>query len=114
MPIPVPIPSVQDIIKLVKAGATIEAQEKIMELRQAMMDLQEENLRLRSEIQELKAKFIATSKPTFPPCPKCGERTYAVKESKPDPHFGTLGGISRIHLCKSCGFTETVLVAPEG
>ena len=108
-----PIPSVQDIVKLVKAGATIEAQEKIMELRQAMMDSQEENIRLRSEIQGLKEQLNAASQPTLPPCPKCGKRSYAVEESKPHPHFGHMGALSRTHLCKSCGFTETILVTPD-
>jgi hypothetical protein len=108
-----PIPSVQDIIKLVKAGATIEAQEKIMELRQAMIDLQDENIRLRGEIQELRGQLSTVSQPMFPSCPKCGQPTYAVKESKPDPHFGPLGGINRTHVCKSCGFTETILVTPK-
>jgi hypothetical protein len=49
-----PIPSYRDIIDLVKAGATIEAQEKIMELRLAALALQEENIALREENRRLK------------------------------------------------------------
>jgi len=51
-------PSFQDILKLIKAGSTIEAQEKIMQLRIEVMGIQEENLALKSEVQELKAKIV--------------------------------------------------------
>jgi hypothetical protein len=37
------LPSYKDIIELVKTGATIDAQERIMALRQAALELQEEN-----------------------------------------------------------------------
>ena len=40
------IPKYKDIIDLVKKGSTIEAQEKIMQLREAAMELKEENLTL--------------------------------------------------------------------
>ena len=106
-----PIPSAQDIIKLIKAGATIEAQEKIMELRQAMMDLQEQNIALRSEVQSLKAQLADVSGPSFPLCPKCGQRTYAVQESKKHARSGVLGHM-RTCACNSCGFTETTWNTP--
>jgi hypothetical protein len=38
---------------LIKKGMTLEAQEKIMELREAALQCQEENLNLRKRIQEL-------------------------------------------------------------
>ena len=44
---------VQDIVDLFKKGATIEAQEKIMEIREAALELQEENLELKERIREL-------------------------------------------------------------
>ena len=44
------LPKFNEIIELIKKGSTIEAQEKIMELRHAMMDLQEENLALREQV----------------------------------------------------------------
>ena len=50
------LPSYKDIIELIKAGATIEAQEKIMELRQSALEIQEENIKLRNRIIELEAR----------------------------------------------------------
>lgn len=37
-------PNYKDIIELIKKGSTIEAQEKIMELREGALALQEENI----------------------------------------------------------------------
>ena len=48
-----PIPSVSEIIGLIKTGATIEAQEKVMELRQDALVHQEENIQLRAQVKEL-------------------------------------------------------------
>ena len=45
--------NVQDLLDLMKKGATVEAQEKIIELRQAALDLQEENIALRQKVREL-------------------------------------------------------------
>jgi len=42
------------VVELVKAGATIELQEKIMELREAVLNAKEEILGLRTELGELK------------------------------------------------------------
>ncbi len=42
----------KELWELIKAGATLDAQERIMELRQAMLDLQEENLALKEELRE--------------------------------------------------------------
>jgi hypothetical protein len=47
----------KDIYELVKKGATIEAQEKIMEYRQVILDLQEENINLRSIVKELEGQL---------------------------------------------------------
>jgi hypothetical protein len=49
-----PIPSYSEIIDLIKKGATIEAQEKIMELREAVLALQQENLALKKDLNEVK------------------------------------------------------------
>ncbi len=43
------LPNYKDIVELIRKGSTIEAQEKILELRKAAMQLQEENLALRQE-----------------------------------------------------------------
>ncbi len=48
------IPRYKDIIELVKKGATVEAQEKILELREAALELQEENMQLKEELSKLK------------------------------------------------------------
>lgn len=51
------LPNYKDIVDLLKKGATIEAQEKIMELREGALELQEENIRLRERIKELEEKL---------------------------------------------------------
>lgn len=104
-----PYPSVQDIIKLVKAGATIDAQEKIMELRQGVMDLQEENLSLRTQVQELQAKVQELLRPSLPRCPRCGKASFSLKKSEEDPLMGDLGAFRRLYECIECGFSENRL-----
>lgn len=47
------LPNYKDIVELLKKGSTIEAQEKIMELREGALSLQEENIKLREKIKEL-------------------------------------------------------------
>jgi len=51
------IPSYKDIVDLIKKGATVEAQEKIMELREGALELQEENVVLKATIIELENKL---------------------------------------------------------
>lgn len=51
------LPKYKDITELIKKGATVEAQEKIMELREAALELQEENLELKTRIKELEDKL---------------------------------------------------------
>ncbi len=51
------IPSYTDIVDLLKKGATVEAQEKIMELREAVHAVQEENLNLKKRIRELEGEL---------------------------------------------------------
>ncbi len=46
------IPSYADIIELIKDGLTQEAREKIMELREAVMALQEENIWLKQKLEQ--------------------------------------------------------------
>jgi hypothetical protein len=47
------LPRYKEITELLKKGATVEAQEKIMELREAALELQEENLELRAKVTSL-------------------------------------------------------------
>jgi formylglycine-generating enzyme required for sulfatase activity len=51
------LPNYKDIVELIKKGATIEAQEKIMELREGALEVQEENIRLREKVKELEDKL---------------------------------------------------------
>jgi hypothetical protein len=47
------IPKYKDIMELVKKGATVEAQEQIMELREFALGLQEENFDLKEKTKSL-------------------------------------------------------------
>lgn len=49
------IPSIDTLKKLLKSSLTVEAQEKIMALREAALKLQQENLSLRQRIAELES-----------------------------------------------------------
>ena len=49
------LPKYSDIVDLIKKGATVEAQEKIMELRIGALEIQEENLALKSKVKELES-----------------------------------------------------------
>jgi len=87
------IPSVKEIIELLKTGATIEAREKVMELRLAALALQEENLQQRQQIADLQHKLELraltfdgrvywapsqdpNTQPDGPFCPHCADTTY--------------------------------------
>jgi len=50
------IDNAKDLYELAKTGATPELQQKLMELREEALALQEENLNLRMHIQELEQK----------------------------------------------------------
>jgi len=99
----------QDIIKLVKAGATIEAQGKIIELREGMMNIQEENLALRTEVQSLKQKLLEIEKSSLPNCPRCGKPAFSLKRSEPDQIMHPVGMFRRLYECNECGFSENRL-----
>ena len=47
------LPTYKDIFELMKKGATVEAQERIMELREGVLELQEENVALKQKNREL-------------------------------------------------------------
>ena len=47
------LPTYKDIVDLIKKGATVEAQERIMELREAILALQEENHALKDKVRQL-------------------------------------------------------------
>lgn len=79
------MPNFKDIVELVKKGSNLEAQEKIMELREYVIEVQEENFKLKTEVEEIRSNAELSSKLTFtrpfyymqndetPYCPKCWE-----------------------------------------
>ena len=107
------LPKYKDIIELIKKGATIEAQEKIMELRESALELQEENINLKNQVLELQEKIRKLESFEGEPCPKCHKPAWVLEASKPDKIFGDLGGIRREYKCTECGFTESVLIEPK-
>lgn len=56
------LPKYKDIMDLVKKGATVEAQEKIMELREAAILLQDENHDLKELVRSLKEQLETKGK----------------------------------------------------
>jgi hypothetical protein len=56
------LPKYKDIIELIKKGSTLEAQEKIMELREAAIELQDENQELRQKIKGLEEDLETKAK----------------------------------------------------
>ncbi len=107
------LPSYKDIVELLKKGATIEAQEKIMELREAALALQEENINLKNKVLELQGKVRKLESFEGEPCPKCRKPAWVVESSKPDSTLGDLGVIRRVYRCTECGFSESQLVTPK-
>jgi len=51
------LPRYKDIVDLMKKGSTLEAQEKIMSLREGAIELQEENMELKARIRELESQL---------------------------------------------------------
>lgn len=79
------IPKYGEIVDLIKKGSTLEAQEKIMELREAVVALEEDNSNLRRQVRELEEKlsfqeslrfespFYYAQDDSVPYCPRCWE-----------------------------------------
>jgi hypothetical protein len=103
------LPKYQDIMDLIKKGATYEAQEKIMELREGALNLQDENIELKKKIKELESKLeikenLEYIKPSYwlvngdnrdgPYCQRC----YDVEKIL----VRLQGGKNDIWRCKSC------------
>jgi hypothetical protein len=61
------LPDYKDIVELLKKGLTLEAQEKIMQLRVGALELQEENLKLREGIKQLEGELTLAKDLTFEP-----------------------------------------------
>ena len=112
------IPNYKEIIDLVKKGATIEAQEKIMELREAAMELQQENIELQKKVKGLEeiidkkrsmkfnSPFYYADGDNIPHCPRCWEVDHKAVHF-PTP-FNSMAGPS--HTCPQC---ETNIIHPR-
>ena len=87
-------PEYKDIVKLVKQGMTVEAQEEIMKFREAQLALQEENMRLKGTIKELEAKLSEKEKINFEP-----PFYYKIEGDKKDGPF-----------CQKCYDSDTKLI----
>jgi hypothetical protein len=61
------IPDYKDIADLLKKGLTLEAQEKIMELRVGALELQEENLKLKERVGQLEGELAVSRDIVFDP-----------------------------------------------
>ncbi|WP_394182680.1 hypothetical protein [Marinomonas posidonica] len=59
------IPKYKDISDLLDKGATVEALERIMELREATLELQEENLDLKVKVKKLEEDLEEKAKLTY-------------------------------------------------
>ena len=107
------LPGYKEIVDLVKKGATIEAQEKIMELRERSIELQEENYQLRDELRELKGLLSQRESLNFigqvyyagegeskegPFCPTCHDSDSKLIRLQPFNHY--LAG--QQWVCKVC------------
>jgi hypothetical protein len=51
------LPTYKDIVDLIKKGETVEAQERIMELREAVIELKDENSSLHQRVQSLEEEL---------------------------------------------------------
>lgn len=81
-----PLPRYKEIVELIKKGATVEAQEQIMALREGALELQEENQALKERLSELEEELKLSGEMEFdgsvywrvtenerhgPYCPRC-------------------------------------------
>ncbi|MGA2937142.1 MAG: hypothetical protein ABSF52_08605 [Syntrophobacteraceae bacterium] len=73
------LPSYKEIVELIKKGATLEAQEKLIEYREAIMALHEENLTLKAKIKQLEENLSIKQGLTFD-----GRSYWLSKENQKD------------------------------
>jgi hypothetical protein len=99
------LPNYKDIIDLVKKGSTLEAQEKIMELREAAISQQEENIELRQRVKALEEQLALRAKVLWeapyywteedqkrdgPFCQSCYDKDGLIRLQKLSAEFGCL------------------------
>lgn len=102
------LPTYKDIVDLIKKGATVEAQEQIMVLREGALQLQEENFQLREKVKDLEESLKIKGQFTFD-----GSSYWLEDESRTDGPFcqhcyDTVGKLIRLQdwgdtwLCFAC------------
>jgi hypothetical protein len=103
------VPSCKEIVDLILKGSVIEAQEKIVDIREAAVRMQEENLQLRHRIQALEAESALRGKVAWEPpsywVEDKGKRTgpYCQTCYDKDARLVRLqGGENGAWQCKSC------------
>jgi len=103
------IPSSKEIVELILKGSVIEAQEKIMEIRETAVRMQEDNLKLRQQIKVLEGEIAFRGKVVWEQpyywVEDKGERTgpYCQMCYDKDGKFMRLqGGENGTWQCKSC------------
>jgi len=104
------IPSYSEIVGLLKKGATIEAQEKIMELRETCVALQDEVHALKEKIKaleeslrfsgtlEYREPFYFQKDDACPFCPRCWEKDRRAIHLAPER---AQSGV-RARMCPEC------------
>lgn len=68
-----------------------------------LISLPEKLEALEKRVAELESKQTLTGDS----CPKCKGKSYELISSQPDPTFGQMGVVQRLHKCSLCGFEET-------
>jgi hypothetical protein len=101
------------VSKLKKIGQNIRDAEFKNVLADLSLQLADAKMKLAAIIEEntqLKEKVRALENAEGEPCPKCHKRGWHIEDSKPDAHFGVLGGTRRTYKCSFCGFSEERLI----
>lgn len=111
-----PVPSYKELAELLKDGFTPEAQEKIMDLRQSMLSLMQENAQLLQRIKELESstppatptRELVYDKGVYwtlergtrqgPYCPACQDRVGKLVRL----HYQHTGTPGIYWVCKAC------------
>jgi len=122
------VPAYSDFSDIAKQVLTIEDREKIMALREAVLQLQAENLTLKSEKTELEAKLKVAAELTFkdqfywkegdatPFCPRCWDKDRLAIHVSPE----AVKGFQKLRTCPECsrdyvvGSVDVVLPRPIG
>jgi hypothetical protein len=116
------LPNYSEIVSLIKKGATIEAQEKIMTLREACVALQDENHAMRDkqkvleealrfkEALEYRSPFYYVKDDATPFCPRCWEKDKTAIHLSPERIVHAV----RVRPCPECKFEYKVGNFPIG